>query len=301
MRFCIITAVLNSGPPLKRTVDSLLAQTCPDWRQIIQDGAGPEGSRDGSVDFLAGLGEQRIVHARQADSGIYEAWNLAVAAADGDWVLFLGAGDRLLHGAVLAEAAKNLEKLPDKVIFAYGDLLLGSGRMPRERIGRSLRTVYSMMFTTLGLPFPATFIRLAALKARPFDASFRIAGDYDFVAASISSDNVARLPLAVSFMEAGGISGDKTFEALLDEERRRVAETRVMPRAEEIMRGCLAHIEEPACCGGKKRLRFLARLRLMVGLGLLEQLRLRVGLDVLERLGLLERLRLLWRYSARIK
>ena len=46
MKFSIIVVCLNPGTKLNQTLDSILAQTCPDFEVIVKDG----GSRDGSIE-----------------------------------------------------------------------------------------------------------------------------------------------------------------------------------------------------------------------------------------------------------
>ena len=48
MKFSIIVVCLNPGTKLNQTLDSILAQTCPDFEVIVKDG----GSRDGSKVLL---------------------------------------------------------------------------------------------------------------------------------------------------------------------------------------------------------------------------------------------------------
>ncbi|MDL2207598.1 glycosyltransferase [Desulfovibrio sp. OttesenSCG-928-M16] len=122
MRFTIISAVLNGGPAFKNTVDSLLCQRHGDFEQIVQDG----GSTDKSTDFLEQLADPRIRLFREKDTGIYDAWNKAVGKAEGDWAIFLGAGDMLLGPDVLTRCAACLEAAPKQTIFAYGDLFMGN-------------------------------------------------------------------------------------------------------------------------------------------------------------------------------
>lgn len=255
MRFTVISAVLNGGPALRSTVNSVLGQSHADWEIIVQDG----GSSDGCLDFLEPLQDARIRIFREPDSGIYDAWNKAAAKAEGEWAIFLGAGDALLGPDVLARCAACLENAPPQTLFAYGDLFMGKNGRARCRVSRSLRTVYSMMLTEMGMPFTAAFVRLTAIKALGFDPSYRICGDYDLTARALSRDNILRLPFGVSFMEDGGVSGNDAFTPLLTEERRRVAQTHIMGKAEEIAAGAVARLEESACCGARKKIRGLGR------------------------------------------
>ena len=48
MKFSIIVVCLNPGTKLNQTLDSILAQTCPDFEVIVKDG----GSRDGSIESM---------------------------------------------------------------------------------------------------------------------------------------------------------------------------------------------------------------------------------------------------------
>ncbi|MDL2267236.1 glycosyltransferase [Desulfovibrio sp. OttesenSCG-928-G15] len=256
MRFTIISSVLNSGPSLKDTVHSVFTQTYSNFEHIIQDGC----SSDGSTDFLRAMADERLRVFQEKDSGIYDAWNKALEKAEGDWAIFLGAGDLLLTPTVLEQCAAQLANAPAHTVLAYGGMLMGPRGKAEQRVQRTLRTVYSRLSTHMSIPFTATFVRVCELKRLGFDSSFRIAGDYDFVVRAISHDNVLRLPFMVSFMEDGGVSSNEAYTALFKQERRRVAETRIIPKAEEIIRGCVAHLEESTCCGARKKIRRGERL-----------------------------------------
>jgi len=86
----IITATFDDAGDLLRTADSIrqLAYRNVEW--IIADG----GSTDGTVEVLR-QNEDVIDYWRsEPDAGIYDAWNKAILRSVGDWVAFLGAGDR---------------------------------------------------------------------------------------------------------------------------------------------------------------------------------------------------------------
>ena len=69
MKFSIIVVCLNPGTKLNQTLDSILAQTCPDFEVIVKDG----GSRDGSIESMRTDG--RIHLYQEPDHSIYEAMN----------------------------------------------------------------------------------------------------------------------------------------------------------------------------------------------------------------------------------
>lgn len=261
MTFSIIIATMNGEKHLARALDSIAVQTWKDREVIMQDG----GSTDGTAAVAARYGDM-VNWRSEPDSGVYDAWNRAVARMRGDWALFLGADDFLLEPDILERGVALLRELPAHTAFAYGDLLLGRDGRPRLRLMRSLRAVYTLMQNTMGLPFPSTFVKGTLLRGQPFDASYRIAGDFDFAARTMTAGNVARLPLTVTFMEEGGISGSDKWEKQLREERERVLRSRVLPRSEEYVRGCIEYMDEKACCYSRKKIKpgFFGRLRGLV-------------------------------------
>lgn len=237
MKISIIMACLNGAKHLKRALNSVLVQTCPDYEIIVQDG----GSTDGSLDVLKAYGG-RIDLLSEPDSGIYDAWNRALERASGDWALFLGADDMLVNEKALEQSRVWLEQAPEHVTFVYGNLALGIDGRPKTKITSSLAAVYSGFLLGYGLPFPATFTRLGALREHGFDASFRIAGDFDLESRLLTEDNVRHMPHFVTFMEHGGISDNPRHAPQLLAERRRVLKSHVLPKAGLIAAACLKYL-----------------------------------------------------------
>ena len=70
MKFSIIVVCLNPGTKLNQTLDSILAQTCPDFEVIVKDG----GSRDGSIESMRTDGR---IHLYQEPDHSYEPGGLS--------------------------------------------------------------------------------------------------------------------------------------------------------------------------------------------------------------------------------
>ena len=116
MKFSIIVVCLNPGTKLNQTLDSILAQNCPDFEVIVKDG----GSRDGSIESMRTDG--RIHLYQEPDHSIYEAMNQAVSHVTGDYILFLNCGDLFYDKEVLAHTAQFMEQHPMKLQgIYYGD------------------------------------------------------------------------------------------------------------------------------------------------------------------------------------
>ena len=239
MKFSCIVATLNSSRFLARTLGSVLSQTYGGYEIIVQDG----GSTDATPEILSRFAK-RVNLRSERDSGIYDAWNRALERASGDWAVFLGADDFLIDDGVLERSRECLAVLPASVDFAYGSLALGKDGRPKTKIVNSLASMYSKFFVGIGLPFPATFVRMETLKRYGFDPSYRIAGDFAFTARCLTGDNLARLPHYVAFMEHGGISDNPAHASVMHEERSRVLREHIIPKASLIAGCCLKYLDE---------------------------------------------------------
>jgi glycosyltransferase involved in cell wall biosynthesis len=230
MKISIIIATLNAEALIQRAIVSVLMQTCPNYEIIVQDGA----STDGTLEILKRF-KGRVNWISEPDTGVYDAWNKALAKATGDWAIFLGADDFFLGNDVLARSSAYLKRLPPEVFFAYGALAVRNKDSLVYVIDRPLSQLYHMFLFNMSLPFSATFIRVNVLKEHGFDNSFKIAGDFDFAARLISPSNVARLPVGISAMELGGLSTNVKYRRTLHEERLRVLRTWIQPKAQDLV------------------------------------------------------------------
>ncbi|MBQ5849886.1 MAG: glycosyltransferase [Lachnospiraceae bacterium] len=120
--YSIIVVCLNAGDRLAKTVESILAQKYENYEIVIKDG----GSKDGSVQKIKDKYENEDIYKHikiyeQKDSSIYDAMNQAVRLANGDYCIFLNAGDDFYDETVLGKIADGIknESYPDIV---YGNL-----------------------------------------------------------------------------------------------------------------------------------------------------------------------------------
>ncbi len=105
-RVSLIVPVFNTAPFLRECLESVLAQTFPDWELVCVD----DGSADESPRILAEYSarDERIVAMRQPNSGQGAARNAGLDRSRGEYVLFLDSDDLLDSGA-LAELVKTCD------------------------------------------------------------------------------------------------------------------------------------------------------------------------------------------------
>lgn len=89
----VITVTFNAAATLEACIESVLALKGEDVEFVVIDGA----SKDGTVALLERYGKMIDVVVSEPDKGIYDAMNKGLDRATGEYVLFLGADDVLLH------------------------------------------------------------------------------------------------------------------------------------------------------------------------------------------------------------
>jgi glycosyltransferase involved in cell wall biosynthesis len=114
--FSIIIPTYNRRDLLRRTLDSVRAQTFTDFETIVVD----DGSTDGTAEYLERLaGKVRVIRQRNAGPGA--ARNAGVAAAAGDYFAFLDSDD-MWFPWTLATYARVIEaSRPSLLVARYMD------------------------------------------------------------------------------------------------------------------------------------------------------------------------------------
>ena len=117
--YTVVTVCYNSCNELKKTSRSILEQTCMDFEWIIQDG----NSTDDTKVFCKSIIEKNdsISYYSCDDNGIYDAMNKALVNANGEYVIFMNAGDIFFDANVLENAKKVIDR-EKKGIF-YGNVV----------------------------------------------------------------------------------------------------------------------------------------------------------------------------------
>lgn len=200
----IIVAVRDGATALPFLLDSLAAQTNRDFQCVVQDGDSRDGTREIVAAYEGRLPALDMASAR--DSGIYDAWNRAVARARGRWLLFLGADDLLSGPHVMQLLAERLPRLDDGVDYASFRVLLMDRNGEAVEIHRASPDPLADMPVLCPFPIPGLLFRRSLFAGRAFDASFAIAGDYDFLCRTVTKKNYALYEDVISCMKVGGVS-----------------------------------------------------------------------------------------------
>lgn len=202
MRITIITSTLNCAESLAATAASIREQTHREVQWIVADGA----SSDGTLEVIRKNADIIDHWFSASDKGIYDAWNKSCRFIDGDWILFLGAGDVLASPQILTQVALVLCDLPANVGIAYGNVCqLEAGKL-LYRYGHVDLQGWDIHRPALPA-HQGVFQRAELLKGSdPFDTSYRIAADSKFLLRTLRDREAVYMDLDVCQMEPGGIS-----------------------------------------------------------------------------------------------
>lgn len=191
----VIVVCKNPGPRLHAALASIWGQRDASAELIVVDGA----STDGTLTWLETQRARIATLIMEPDKGVYDAMNKGVAAAHGDWVLFLGADDRLAGDHVLAEAATWLRQTDAGV--AGGEAAFADGRIYpfRSDTNPAVRNF---------IHHQAAFYRRKVFAAHGgFDPALAVMGDYDFNARLHARGvRFQAIPLRVATCGTGGLS-----------------------------------------------------------------------------------------------
>lgn len=89
MTVSVVIPTFNRGAAIRKTLDSVLAQTLAPLEILVVD----DGSTDGTADWIAAHYGEKIRLIRQKNGGVARARNRGWRAASGDWIAFLDHDD----------------------------------------------------------------------------------------------------------------------------------------------------------------------------------------------------------------
>ena len=212
MKTClhILIVSLNPGEKLKKTLDSIFAQTVCDYRIIIKDG----GSTDGTLEKLSDegyfTGHDNVITVREHDSGIYDGMNRAVEImleelGDEDhYCLFLNCGDTLYDEKVLEKVIPYLNKTYDREHIFYGDQY---NTIQKCKVSSSPNINEFTLFRNVPC-HQVCFYSTKLFRRRAYDIRYTVRADYEHFLYCCYEENAEceHIDVIICDYEGGGYS-----------------------------------------------------------------------------------------------
>ncbi len=172
----MITVVLNDRRGFAATAASVLGQTYPDFEWIVVDG----GSTDGTLDVIRAHAARIRALRSGPDRGVYDAMNHGLGLAQGEFVVFMNAGDRFAQPGTLARVTAAIDQAARPVDLLFGGTILD---LPRhEPVYRPPHPAAARLRYGMPAYHQATFVRREVHEAVPHDLAYRVSSDYYTIA-----------------------------------------------------------------------------------------------------------------------
>ena len=195
----IITVVRDAPRDFADTVASVASQDLAGVEYVVIDSSADQGV---IPDLLSGIAvEYQWVPA----SGIYSAMNTGLHVANGDYVLFLNAGDTLSDPSVFSEIKSILRLQAPVWLYAVVET-------PKW----DYQTEQDLLFSRGHFPcHQGTFTRRdTLLELGGFDTSYEIVADYVAFLKLSKLAAPVHLPKTVAVFQPGGVSSDRWRAAI---------------------------------------------------------------------------------------
>ena len=205
----IVTVVFNGKNEISRTIDSVLKQSYKNVQYIIIDG----GSNDGTIEIIKNNASNIDIFISEPDKGIYDAMNKGMALANGDYLIFMNAGDTFYNPDVISN-------IFDKTEIHKFDLIFGKSISFYKNIEkvryRDFRLSNKNWYFNWMPNHQAVFISRKIFRSHKFNLEHKLNSDTIFLRKVFGLYSYKYVDQIVSRFEIGGSSNYyKNFKGFL--------------------------------------------------------------------------------------
>ena len=209
LKVSVVTVVKNHVTGMQLTYESLCRQLEVEWEMIVVVGT----SEDGTLQYARELEKTdfRVRVIEQQSNGIYDAMNIGLEVALGDFTWFMNAGDRFASSATLAHASMALLKNGTGVIIGGHQTDHSTG--PQIYILKEGKvSSLQFAFNRRGGCHQSMIFKTSILKEmRGFNLSYALASDFELVLRVIKKWKARRVSEVYSVIEPGGRADQGIF------------------------------------------------------------------------------------------
>lgn len=197
----VITVCFKAKEEVRATIENLLGQSFTEFEYLVVDGGSPDGTPDLLRQYEKRFAEAGIPfrYVSEPDRGIYDAMNKGTRMAEGQWLLFLNAGDLLAGPDVLERVFSS----PCEAQIIYGDTLcIYQGSTKLYPALAPDRLAWEMAFC-----HQSAFVKRELLLAEPYDTSYKVCADHRFfLSMYLQKKTFDYRPFPISIYEIAGYS-----------------------------------------------------------------------------------------------
>jgi glycosyltransferase involved in cell wall biosynthesis len=206
----VITVVYNNVSDMERTLLSVLSQTYAGIEYIIIDGL----STDGTLDIIKRYQGRIAKLISEKDKGIYDAMNKGLAAATGDYVIFMNSGDEFYAPDTVAAVFATTEGAD----IYYGETeMIAAGGQSLGRRRHKAPAVFNWRSFKYGMSVSHQAIYIKRSLIEPYDLQYELSADIDWIIrAAKKAKIIVNVNRYVAKYLVGGMSKAKHKQSLLE-------------------------------------------------------------------------------------
>ncbi len=204
----VVTVVYNGAAVVERTMRSVSEQSWPHVHHLVIDGA----SKDDTLEIVHRFARPQLKVVSEKDKGIYDAMNKGISQADGDYIVFMNAGDEFYSNDVL----EKLLSRNDHADFYYGNTMVVDDH-GKELGDRRLHPPTNLSWKSLkfGMCVSHQSILVKRKMAVDYDLKFKISADIDWTIRVLkNAKTIVNSEMYVSKFLRGGVSSSRRREGL---------------------------------------------------------------------------------------
>jgi glycosyltransferase involved in cell wall biosynthesis len=208
-KLSVITVVYNGVRDIERTMLSVLNQTYPNIEYLVIDG----NSNDGTLDIIKKY-QGRIKLISERDTGIYDAMNKALKVANGDYVLFMNAGDEIYAPDTVAKVFATADDAD--IYYGETEMINDKGESLGQRRHKAPEKFTWRSFKYgMSVSHQAIYIRRSLTDQ--YNERYHLSADIDWIIrAAKKAKKIVKVDGYVAKYLVGGMSKQKHKQSLLE-------------------------------------------------------------------------------------
>lgn len=212
VKFSVVTVTYNAESSIRKTIESVLNQEYAPFEYLIFDGGSSDKTLNIVDEYEAEFVEKGIHFSvlSEPDTGIYNAMNKGVRAAQGDFISFLNAGDWYE-----LDALKNIDNFYAEEPFdlTYGGLHYIK---PDGSVLDKMSKYDTGLVTSRHWNHPSMFLKTKTYKRYFFDENFPAYADFDlYLKLRKDGTRIRVIEKVITNFVADGVSTNTSLKKVL--------------------------------------------------------------------------------------
>ncbi len=213
-KISVILPTLNDEKFVRTTVESFIIQTYINKELVVVDGY----SKDKTLEVIKNVAKDNATIVMAKPQGISDAFNCGIAASQGEYLYFMGAGDVFEDGDSLENLMKGTDPVIDWLVAGQIRRVTQFGEVMYTTTNKfqKWQLLYKMAIPHQGLLTSKYYFEKFGL----FDTSCRYAMDYDLLLRAYNDfPEVVQKEVVVARWMEGGVGQNETAKVIEEYQR----------------------------------------------------------------------------------